>query len=281
MSTVELSTWAEKLASAMQLEMCEPDGYVCLVFISEQRQKYLSSEPVLCLTDNSGKAFSIGDWECQDIGDIRFWSKAGEADVICQVERANEKLGLTIMRDSLYPIYQRAQESGGLALHAALVELGEHGLLLAGAAGTGKSTCCHRIPKPWNILCDEECLVVQNGEVKNMVHPFPTWSDWRKQIPGRTWNVQRSVPLSTIFFIEQAEMDEVVPMGQGEAAAHIYDSATQVLRRIHFYLHLEKVKSLRKQVFENSCELARSVPAFKLRVSLNGRFWEKIEEVLP
>jgi hypothetical protein len=27
-------------------------------------------------------------------------------------------------------------------------------------------------------------------------------------------------------------------------------------------------------------ELARSIPAFKLRVSLNGKFWEEMERVL-
>lgn len=27
-------------------------------------------------------------------------------------------------------------------------------------------------------------------------------------------------------------------------------------------------------------ELARSIPAFKLRVSLNGRFWEEMERIL-
>jgi hypothetical protein len=29
-----------------------------------------------------------------------------------------------------------------------------------------------------------------------------------------------------------------------------------------------------------ACELARSIPAFRLRLSLDGRFWEEMERVL-
>jgi hypothetical protein len=43
----------------------------------------------------------------------------------------------------------------------------------------------------------------------------------------------------------------------------------------------EEVSNLRKNLFENSCRLAKAVPAFRLKASLKGRFWEKIEEVLP
>jgi hypothetical protein len=29
-----------------------------------------------------------------------------------------------------------------------------------------------------------------------------------------------------------------------------------------------------------ACELARSIPAFQLRVNMNGRFWEEMERIL-
>ena len=199
-TTEELRTWAEKLATAMQLAMCEPDDYARMVFIRGQSEEYHGGESALCLTENAGKALSTGDWEYQDIGDIRFWWKTGAADVICQVGRGNENLDFTIMRDSLYPIYQEAQESGGLALHAGLIERGEKGVLLAGAACTGKSTCCRRIPKPWHVLCDEECLVVQGGQKEYLVHPFPTWSYYLWRCSEQTWNIQRHVFLKAIFF---------------------------------------------------------------------------------
>jgi len=39
-------------------------------------------------------------------------------------------------------------------------------------------------------------------------------------------------------------------------------------------------RKLRRQVFDNACRLAKRIPAFKLRASRNGRFWEKIEQAL-
>jgi SynChlorMet cassette protein ScmC len=81
--------------------------------------------------------------------------------------------------------------------------------------------------------------------------------------------------------MEQAETDEVLPLGQGEAAAYIHHSAMAVYRRRLYHLDRRESKSLRLKLFDNACELAKAIPAFKLRVSLKGRFWEKIEAVLP
>jgi hypothetical protein len=33
-------------------------------------------------------------------------------------------------------------------------------------------------------------------------------------------------------------------------------------------------------LFNNACELAKAVPAYILRVSLEGRFWEEMEKVI-
>ena len=38
--------------------------------------------------------------------------------------------------------------------------------------------------------------------------------------------------------------------------------------------------AMRKRIFDSACWLSRSVPAYKLRVSLTGRVWELMEEVL-
>lgn len=184
------------------------------------------------------------------------------------------------MRYSLYPIYQKAQDLGGLPFHAGLVESDGKGVLLAASRNIGKSTCCRRIPNPWDVLCDEEALVMRTDQEQYVAHPFPTWSDYLMKRSERTWDVQRYVPLSAIFFLERGETDEAIPIGQGEAAVQINNSVTQVLLRTHHYLDREEVKVSRKKLFDNGCDLAGAVPAFKLRVSLKGRFWEEIEEVL-
>jgi hypothetical protein len=39
--------------------------------------------------------------------------------------------------------------------------------------------------------------------------------------------------------------------------------------------------AIKLRCFQNACELAKTIPAFSLRVSLGGRFWEEMERVLP
>jgi SynChlorMet cassette protein ScmC len=184
------------------------------------------------------------------------------------------------MRLSLYPIYERALNSGGLPFHAGVVERDGKGVLLAAPKNIGKSTCCRRIPRPWNALCDEETLIVQDAQRQYLAHPFPTWSDYLTRGSNRTWNVQRYIPLAAIFFLEQAEADKVIPLGQGEAAALMNQSAMQVCVRNWMNLDGEKMRAFRKKLFDNACELTWAIPIFKLRVSLTGRFWEEMEKVL-
>ena len=88
------------------------------------------------------------------------------------------------------------------------------------------------------------------------------------------------VPISPIFFLEQAGSDEVIPLGRGEAAVFINQLATQISCRYWNNLDHEDLMSRKTNLFENATELARAVPAFRLHVSLKGRFWEEMEKVL-
>jgi SynChlorMet cassette protein ScmC len=86
--------------------------------------------------------------------------------------------------------------------------------------------------------------------------------------------------MAAIFFLEQAEGDKVTPIGQGRAAALLYESATQVCARNWMTFSHEQLTIARRRLFENVCDLAKEIPAYKLEVSLEGDFWEKMEKVL-
>ena len=86
--------------------------------------------------------------------------------------------------------------------------------------------------------------------------------------------------MSAIFFLEQSGANEVVPIGEGQAAVLLYQSATQVCSRNWMNLNREGLSILRKQLFENACDLVQKIPTFKLQVSLEGEFWEEMEKVL-
>jgi len=277
----QLGSWGDKLAAIMQLKVCEPNEYPKLIFILRGAGNDNCGEPSCRLAENVPAKLPRWGWKAHVLGGMRLWSRTDVTDVICEIESVDENLDIIMMRISLSPIYQRAQDSGGLTFHAGLVELDGKGILLAAPKNIGKSTCCQRIPRPWSVLCDEETLIVQDNQRKYLAHPFPTWSDYIARRSNRTWNVQHHVALQAIFFIEQAEVDEVVSLGQGEAAVLINQSAVQVHYRYWHDLGNEELRTRKKKLFENACELAKVIPSFKLRVSLTGRFWEKIEEVLP
>lgn len=279
-ATEDLWPWMEQLAAIMQLKVANPNGYPKLFFVPKKSDEGRRGEPLSTLKINIKEQLAARHWKVRDIGDARFWSRLDGSDVICEIATGDENLEILMMRCSLYPIYQAAHDAGGLPFHAGLVERDGIGILLAAPADTGKSTCCSRLPSPWRARCDDETLVVRNEKKRYLAHPFPTWNDYLTGRSPRTWNVESYVSLSAIFFLEQADFEEVVPIGQGEAAMHIIGSAEHVHRRTLYYLDREETKSLRIKSFKNACEVAKSIPAFRLRVSLKGRFWEKIEEAL-
>jgi len=276
----DLSPWVGRLAVIMQLEVCEPNGYPRLLFVRRESEGDQYGEPSTRLEESVVAELPRGNWKADEIGDIRFWSRPDEMTVICEIEKGDENLGIVMMRHSLYPIYQRAQALGGLPLHGALVEWNGMGIILAASKNTGKSTCCRRLRNSWKVLGDEETLVVQDAQRQYLAHPFPTWSNYFMKGGQRTWDVQKYVPLAAILFLEQAETDEVVPIGQGQTAMLISRSATEVCHRDWVYLDCEEVRPLRERLFENACNLAKEIPAYNLRVSRKGRFWKEMEKVL-
>gem|GEM_PF-285356 len=220
-------------------------------------------------------------WKVQNLERIKIWSHPSSAHIICEIGAEDHfDLDLIRMWAATYPIYQRAMETGGLPFHACLAGRGEMGVLLAAPGGGGKSTCARRLPPPWKVLCDDETLIVRDPEGRYFVHPFPTWSNffWRRE--DRTWNVQGYIPLSAIFFIKKGKKDEVIPMGRGEASARMYQAAEQVCLRNWRYFSAEEERGEKERLFANACELSQKIPAFTLRVSLQGQFWKEIEKVL-
>ncbi len=176
-------------------------------------------------------------------------------------------------------IYRREQFFGGLPFHAGLIELDGNGILIAANGGIGKSTCCRRIPPPWRALGDDQSLIVRDNSGRYVVHPFPTWSEHLWKPSSKTWNVERYVNLSAIFFLERAEYDEVVPLERKRSLFMINEMAIQAAVVGIINMNKEEERLLRLRLFNNSCDLSRSVPAYILRASLHGQFWKEIEKV--
>ena len=212
---------------------------------------------------------------------IRLWAKPLADLVFCGIYTNNdEKRAVLAMRYAVQPIQIGAISSGGFPFHSALLEWNGLGIIIAGHSGSGKSTCCRRIPPSWGALCDDETLIIRDNSGDYHCHPFPTWSDYLENRAENTWNVQHSAPLKAIFFLEQSDIDHAFPLSRGIAATRMFESASQIFMRYWIHGTLEENRREKRLVFENACEMAQKIPAYTLRATLHGRFWEEMERVI-
>lgn len=275
------TTWAAKLAAIMGLDVGAPDGVSKLVFCRIGNV----SGPAGPMNDAGPSIFSVKGgnkpgWCSRDFPTTRIWYHDSVPDVLCEVKADIGNCIYANMWFSLQPIYHRSVSGGGLPFHAALVNLDGRGLLLCAPGETGKSTCCCRLPDYFVPLCDDEVLVVLDKGTGYWAHPFPTWGDYFQKRSEKTWNVECAVPLSGVFFLEQSEKDEAVPLGEGEAAILMTESAAHVCPFFWNGVGTEDERKLKGAFFNSASRIAQRIPAFRLRVSLNGRFWEEIERAL-
>jgi SynChlorMet cassette protein ScmC len=219
-------------------------------------------------------------WEGIDQRVVKIWLHSRVRDAVCEVGRIEEPiLGVLGMELSLIPLYRFVTEAGGFWVHSALLEKDGKGFLLAGPSGTGKSTCCRRLPSDWQALGDDQAAVIMDRNGRYWVHPFPTWMDYYERRSRKTWDVQRSLPLSAVFLLTKGERDEVSAVGGGAAAAFLFRRARDKAFPNGVPPHSTGHKPGNKIIFENICGLTKAVPCYRLQAALEGRFWEEMEKV--
>lgn len=268
--------YADKMAAIMELEESTPNGSSKLIFSSAGNTDDAKNELSNLELSGSSQRNLRGRWTAYDYKTIRIWHHNRIDDVICEIKDSSREY-LNIWYSS-QAIFLQSVKLGGLPIHSALLELNGRGILLCAPSGTGKSTCCSRLPEYWKPLCDDETLIVSDGEKQYRAQPFPTWSEYLLEPSGNTWNVQHSVPISGVFFLEQFESDEVIPLGAGQTAAFISESVDHVFQKFWRGMNSNIQKNIRRQFFDNACKMAMSIPGFYLRASLCGKFWEEIEK---
>ena len=294
--TEKMLPWMKQMAEIMKLEetttLMNIDSNSSVLFIMEKdnegkitrviREKF---QPFLGIQQKTN-SYSRHDFNIfylstlengKDNINILYDSKSEEMSKANQEDK--HRFDIVRMRCATFPIFIKSQHKDGLPFHATLIVRDKEGILLAAPPKTGKSTSCRRISYPWHCLCDDTALITCNEEGKYQVHPFPTWSDYLYHRASPTWNVQESFNLKAIFFLEQAKIDKVVPIGQGQAVIRIHRSSKEI-NHLSGLVNNEKRKQLERKLFDNACTLAKKIPAFILNISLEGQFWNEIEKVL-
>jgi len=134
---------------------------------------------------------------------------------------------------------------------------------------------------PWRSLCDDTTLVVRDRAGRFWAHPWPTWSRFFLGGPGGSWPAEHAVPLRSIFFLAQSSSDQLEPIGVTQAIAMTLESLVDVAREVSRATDGNVARVLCRDGLTGARALAAAVPAYSLRLSRDGRFWEEIERVLP
>jgi SynChlorMet cassette protein ScmC len=278
----DAKAWLETLARILCLRRSTASHGPAITFIETVKRERFNTFFSRCRDQGLYDGLPSIGWRSKRLGLVRFWYHPAAADMICQVQWWDSPpTNIVAMADAACVLYHGLADSGAFPVHAALLELHGRGVLLAGEGGVGKTTCCRRVPEPWTRLCDDEALIVPGPDGSFCAHPFPTWSDLVRGVGPKSWQVERGVPLSAIFFLAQAPQDKAIPLGRGEAAARMTAMTLRYFTRPRWKgSHPEDEVTIRARVFDNVCRAASQVPSFELRVLRDGRFWNEIERVL-
>ena len=211
----------------------------------------------------------------------RIWYNNHTFDLFCQItepETFDDKI--YSMWAVVHAVYRRAVQIGGTPLHAAISEQDGKGIVFAAPGGGGKSTTSKRLSENFQLHGDDEVLVLPDDSESFIAHPFPTWSNFLYKRPKVSWKVEKKIPLKAAFFIEKADKEEIIPLKSHEASALFNQSIRQIMMR-GWHLSGPDTKSrLIKECFGIAVDLAKSIPAFKIRLTLEGSFEDTLEKVL-
>jgi len=212
---------------------------------------------------------------------FKFKSFGSDNRTTCQLFPTdnNDILAMQLMKLSLI-FSSQSEKRGGLLVHGALAERNGKGVILAGPGEVGKTTASKRLPLPWKSLCDDCTLIVMDKNDRYQAHPWPTWSSFMFGNTGGSWDVQYSIPLKAIFFLNKDDNDRVKPIGQGEAACLLSEASKQAQPELSTDLKNRHKRALNLQRFDTICHIVKRVPAFLLQFSRTGKFWKEIEQVL-
>jgi len=270
--------WLESFARAMGIAPGEgrADRRIHFEVMPRRPGEFFGPRLVCCV-----RSLPAGEWKLREFQDMVFFEHPALSEVICEIASgADWPRQAHQMRQALLPVYIDALLSGGLPVHGALVEIDGSGVILAGRSGAGKSTACRRLSPPWRVLGDDLCLVVSDISGDYRAHPLPTWSAIRENGGPGVCRAGASVPLRAVFFLEQSSGDECLDLKKNTAAISMAGAAVEVFRSIDFGFPRREEPAVKKALYANASSMASKIPACLLRLSLTGRFWERIEEAL-
>jgi SynChlorMet cassette protein ScmC len=229
--------------------------------------------------------WATAQWQPLCIKGTRVWLRPAIFDAIIAIPEelfgGNETASLSCRAASavLFALYQKVMVNGGMPLHSALIRRGKAGFLLVGKSGSGKTTCCRRIPLPWEALADEELVVSRLPRKDYYADPFPNLSD----ITIRSARVSHGAALrgsrvTALLFLEKGTADAIGPINKAEAAMCLVRAAEEVSMR-DAYDGSSGAALRRIAQMKWAIQCVRDLPTLRLSASLHGAYWMLLEQV--
>jgi SynChlorMet cassette protein ScmC len=231
-----------------------------------------------CIKKKGVRDYAGDSWISSKSPWLSIYSKTDGTDLITEIapySRDDPNEDIIRMMLAIQSLYLAVWPCGGIPVHAAMLEKKGQAILIAAPGGTGKSTCATRIPPPWSAPCDDSVLLIPwNGAY--YAHPLPTWSDHLiRNHRDRKWDIGHAVPVTGLWFLEQGEVDGGTPVGKGEAASRLYQSAVQISGPcIRKQGNEELYADWHTALFNRCCDAVSHLSCGILRVTLTGKFWE-------
>jgi len=272
--------WLDKISLIMQLRHLPlSHKYPKCITLPLVKNKHTFKEAVDFAQKVLRGNFPLTGWDTYKLYEIWFHPETGNL-IFAFPPSQNPKEEVMNMVKFLRVIGYEVLGRGGLFIHSGLVEKRRKAVLFAGLSNSGKSTSCRRIRAPWKSWSDDETLLLPRAG-KFFAQPFPTWSQCLSGKSLPSWDTKKSFPLKAIFFLKKKKRNRVIPLSRAKSVTYL-DLATYVIYHdfSQKWLSRQKQRLLRTRLFSNICNLANKVPAFLLEVSLKGKFWKKIEEVV-
>ncbi len=242
-------------------------------------------KPLLWISDNKAEVEDYNLTESSLINHNFKYEFRDNIYFLNQPKRNNTKLCYEssiqqIFHAISFAIHNEIIPKGGIPIHSLLLEYKSNGILLVGGSGVGKTTGYERIRPPWKALSDDHAFIVKKND-KYRLHPFVTISECIENSLPTSRNINYSVPLKRIFFLNKSDKDKVIPISQSKAVYEFYNAAILLVRFYYKNFNTNpELKNLRTNIFNNACDIIKSVPSYRLDASLNGCFWKKIQETL-